>query len=176
MCSLLWHLPRGILMCCLGDIAAATILVLAAAFSSTLRPPLSALDTSLAVTSCMLGWSCVIKDHSSHPNLGRDFYIPIWFFLGGFSIFSPNFWKHPYSDFFFGFFFTPKTRERIQVFPTFRLPKIGASTCHQMGQISGCLWMHGFLCDWPLSFQCCFISSIYTLYTVCVLFAIRSDL
>ncbi len=62
-------------MCCLGDIAAATILVLAAAFSSTLKPPLSALDTSLVVTSCMLvgHGSAISKGHSSHPNLGREF-------------------------------------------------------------------------------------------------------
>lgn len=87
MFSLLWHLPRGILMCCLGDIAAATILVLAAAFSSTLKPPLSALDTSLVMTSCMLCWSWVIKDQSSHPNVGRDFLYVVIFCLDCFYVF-----------------------------------------------------------------------------------------
>ncbi|CAK8998648.1 Uncharacterized protein SCF082_LOCUS5724 [Durusdinium trenchii] len=39
------HLWLGVLMCCLGDLAAATTLILAAAFSSTLKPPLTPLDT-----------------------------------------------------------------------------------------------------------------------------------
>ena len=46
--NLVAQMVPGVLMCCLSDIAAATTLVLAAAFSSTLKPPLSPLDTPLA--------------------------------------------------------------------------------------------------------------------------------
>jgi len=68
------HLGIGILMCCLGDIAAATILVLAAAFSSTLRPPLSALDTvfytALPCALALLPASLYASHPTNWPNAG----------------------------------------------------------------------------------------------------------
>lgn len=68
------HLGIGVLMCCLGDIAAATTLVLAAAFSSTLKPPLSPLDTvfytALPCALALLPASLYASHPINWPNAG----------------------------------------------------------------------------------------------------------
>lgn len=68
------HLGIGVLMCCLGDIAAATTLVLASAFSSALKPPLSPLDTvfytALPCALALLPASLYASHPINWPNSG----------------------------------------------------------------------------------------------------------